>query len=76
MYKLTSIINMMKKLSKILNIISITLLLICVVLLVLDYIYYYPYGSAPFYVYILVRSIEFILPAIICFVISCCLKKK
>lgn len=60
----------MKTISKILKIVSIVLILVFVGLLINDYINVYPYGSAPFYVYVLVRVIEFIVPASICFVAS------
>lgn len=67
---------MKNKLISILRVISIMLIIICTVLLIIDYVCYYRFGSAPFYVYILVRGIEFILPAILCLIIAYCLKGK
>lgn len=47
-----------------------------IVMLVVDYVKYYPYGSAPFWLYIAVRFAEFIIPAIAFVVVSVILKKK
>lgn len=41
-----------------------------------DYFKLYEFGSSPFYVYIIVRFAEFIIPAILCFVIGFILQKK
>lgn len=59
-----------KIIKKIFNILSILLLICFVGLLFRDYLVVYEFGSAPFYLYILERLIEFILPAIVCFVIA------
>lgn len=66
---------MKKTIAKILKIISIILAVCFVVLLIIDYIKVYPFGSAPFYVYILVRAIEFVVPANICYIVSRILNK-
>lgn len=67
---------MKNSLRKILLVASILLVLAWIVFLISDYINAYPFGSAPFYVYVLVRSIGFIIPAIICFLISLFIKKR
>ena len=44
-----------------------------------DYQYYITegiYGSAPFDLYILIRAIEFLLPAILCFIVGLVLRRK
>lgn len=41
-----------------------------------DYFNYYPYGSAPFYLYVLIRSIEYLIPCVICFIAARITKKK
>lgn len=68
--------NKKKIASYILFIISFLLVIYCYLVLRLDYLNNYVFGSAPFYVYIVERSIEFILPAIICFIIGFKLNKK
>lgn len=35
------------------------------VLCLTDYLHLYPFGSAPFYVYVLMRGLEFLLPALL-----------
>lgn len=47
-----------------------------IIRLIADYVCDYPYGSAPFYVYILVRFIEFIVPAILFFIAARIVYKK
>ena len=57
--------------------ISIFLIIAFVIILVIDYFKYDPYNnSAPFYVCILERGLEFILPSIIVFVVGIFCKKK
>ena len=41
-----------------------------------DYTIYYPYGSSPFYLYIIERFIEFIVPAIVLFIVGKRIIKK
>ncbi|MBU5439863.1 hypothetical protein KQI42_17750 [Tissierella sp. MSJ-40] len=36
----------------------------------------YKYGSAPFYLYVLVRAVEFLIPSLICFIIARFFKKE
>ncbi len=36
----------------------------------------YKYGSAPFYLFVLVRAVEFLIPSLVCFVISGLFNKK
>ena len=67
---------MNSKLIKLLKIVSLVLVLCFVIFLIVDYKKAYPFGSAPFYVYILVRFIEFIIPASICFVASKLIGKR
>ena len=66
----------MKTVSKILKVVSIILVLVFVGLVINDYVNVYPYGSAPFYVYVLVRIIELIIPSTICFVSAKLLDKR
>ena len=41
-----------------------------------DYTLYYPYGSSPFEIYVIVRAAEVLLPAIICLVAGIIIRKK
>ena len=41
-----------------------------------DYFRSYAFGSAPFYVYVLVRAIEFLLPAVICLIGGIVIRKR
>lgn len=61
---------MKKILPKMLRLISLILVILFAVLLIVDYFKVYPFGSAPFYVYVLVRTIEFLVPSSICFIVS------
>lgn len=68
---------MKEKLSKLFLGLSLVLIIIFIIWLIGDYLNYDPSSnSAPFYAYILVRSLEFILPSIILFVISIVLRKR
>ena len=59
-------IGIKKIISLVLFFVSLLLILGFIVILNLDWITYYSnYSSAPFYVYIIVRSLEFLLPSII-----------
>lgn len=44
--------------------------------LVYDYVTYYEFGSAPFWVYVLTEFIPFMIPAGVCLCIGIVLKKK
>lgn len=55
----------MKKIVKLLFGTSILMLILFFVMLAIDYFKVYPYGSAPFYLYVIERSVEFIVPAIV-----------
>ena len=68
---------MKEKLSKLFLGLSLVLIIIFIIWLIIDYINYDSFSnSAPFYAYILIRSLEFILPSLILFIISIVLKKK
>lgn len=54
-----------KTLKIVTKILTIILLLCFLMSLIADYINVYRFGSAPFYIYIIVRGIEFILPIIV-----------
>lgn len=57
--------------------ISLILAIACIVFVIIDYINYNSMiTSAPFYVNILIRGIEFILPSILCFVIGKIIQHK
>ena len=63
--------------SKFLNVITIILLIGFIVIMIFDYQNYKPNETSfPFYTYIITRSLEFILPSIILFIVSIVLKKK
>ena len=69
----------MKKLpigSLILFIVAALLAVAFAALLIVDCVKYYPYGSAPFYAYVLVRGIEFLLPAAILLIVGLIVRKK
>ncbi|MFL0245547.1 hypothetical protein [Candidatus Clostridium stratigraminis] len=64
------------RIDKFLNVIAALLVLGFVIRLGADYYKYQNSGnSAPFYVFIIGRGIEFLLPSIICFIISKYVKK-
>lgn len=65
-----------KYLSTILFVLSALLTVAFAALLLRDYCVVYPYGSAPFYLYIIVRAVEFLLPAAISLTIAIVLKNK
>lgn len=69
----------MKKSSiyKILYFISILLFIGYIIRLITDYQHYNPIiTSAPFYTYIIIRSVEYLLPCIIVFIIAIIIKKN
>ena len=57
---------MKKALSILCFALSVLLIAAFIALLRRDYLVSYPFGSAPFYIYVLERGIEFIIPAAIC----------
>jgi len=62
---------------KLCNIVSATLLFCFIVKTIIDRIQYsFALNSAPFYVWILVNTLYFVIPAIIIFLIGLILKKK
>ena len=69
----------MKKINgaKICNVFSIALLLGFVIKTIVDYFRYSTtLNSAPFYIWIIVNMVYFIIPAIIVFIVGIILKKK
>lgn len=66
-----------EKIYKFLYGISIFLIIVFVIMLVIDYFYYdIRNNSAPFYAFILVRILEFLIPSILIFIIAKIVKKK
>lgn len=66
-----------KKLCKRLNLVSIILIIIFLIVLIFDYLEYKKsYTSFPFYATIIMRSIQFLIPSLVCFLISNIKKKK
>lgn len=45
-------------------------------LLCQDYLVLYPHGSAPFYIYVIIRTAELLIPAAICLGTGMVLKKR
>ena len=65
------------KFSKICNLISTILILIFLIKTIIDYINYSTIlTSAPFYVFIIVNTIYFLIPSLIIFIIGIIIKKK
>lgn len=65
-----------KYLTVILFVLSSLLTVAFMGLLLRDYTVVYPYGSAPFYLYVIIRAVEFLLPAVACFTVGLILKKR
>ena len=42
----------------------------------IDYTVHYPYGSAPFYLYVIERAIELLVPAVLCLAAGIIIKRK
>ena len=62
---------------KILYTISVLLILAFSIILGVDYLKYDKINSsAPFYAYIIIRTIEFLMPSVICFILSKLIKSK
>lgn len=66
---------MKEKVCKILYAVSVVLLIVFAIVLGVDYSRYRTY-SAPFYVYVISRAVEFVIPSIIVFVVAKIVKKK
>ncbi len=65
------------KVSKYLNILATILVIIFLGMLAVDYFRYDSYSTSfPFYTYIILRGIEFLIPSIILFIISNIIKRK
>lgn len=60
---------------KILYAVSVVLLVIFAIVLGVDYSTYRTY-SAPLYIYVVTRAVEFVIPSIIVFVVAKIIKKK
>lgn len=41
-----------------------------------DYTVHYQFGSAPFYLYVVERAVEFLIPSIVCIVVGGVIRKK
>ena len=67
---------MKKILYKSLLIVSVILIICFLIFIIKDYLNYNEFMSAPFYVYIIARTLEFIIPSIMCFIISKIIKNK
>lgn len=65
-----------KYLTVILFVLSSLLTAAFIGLLLRDYFVVYSYGSAPFYLYVIVRAAEFLLPAIACLIAGFIVKKR
>lgn len=66
-----------EKIYEFLYLVSMFLIIAFIIILGIDYSNYDTGGtSAPFYVFIVVRTLEFVLPSIIVFVIAKIIKKK
>lgn len=65
-----------KNIAIILFILSALLAVTFTVFLCVDYFAYYPFGSAPFYLYVIVRAAEFLIAALISLTIGIILWKS
>lgn len=66
-----------KKIYKILFLISLLLIILCLIILTIDFIKYNTMdNSSPFYTFIIIRIIEFILPSTILAVVGNIIKNK
>jgi len=61
---------------KILYLISLSLFILFFISLYRDYTYHYPYGSAPFYLYVVERFVMFIIPMFMTLFVTKILKRK
>lgn len=60
---------------KILYVVSVVLLVVFAIVLGADYSRYRTY-SAPFYVYVISRAVEFVIPSIVVFVVARVMEKR
>lgn len=67
---------MKKKISNVLFVLAGVLAAAFIGMIIWDACAHYQFGSSPFYVYVLVRGLEFLLPAVISAVIAIILRKK
>lgn len=65
------------------RVITVILYAIAVILVVsfgfllwMDYTVHYPYGSAPFSIYVIERAIELLVPAALCFAVGIAIKRR
>ena len=65
-----------KIINSVLYYLPIIFVLLFIIMVVIDFIGYNMFMSAPFYVNVLIRGIEFLLPAIVLFIIGRIYKKK
>ena len=66
-----------QNISKFLKVIAVILLISFIVIMIFDYKKYNSNETSfPIYTYIITRSLEFILPSIILFIVSIVIKKK
>lgn len=59
-----------------LYVLSALLTALFAVLLRRDYLVFYPYGSSPFYLYVIERTVECLFPAAACLIAGILLRKK
>ena len=65
------------KMTKYLNILATILVIIFLGMLTIDYFRYDSYSTSfPFYTYIILRGVEFLIPSVILFIISKIIKHK
>lgn len=66
-----------KKLCKFLGCVSLGLVILFFITVLVDYINYNEYNtSSPFYVSFIVRGLQFIVPSLVCFLVSFFMKRK
>jgi hypothetical protein len=70
------LLNSNKLVYILLNIISISLILSFIIFLSIDYYNYSEFSSAPFYVFIISRAINFLLPSIVLLIFARYFKKR
>lgn len=70
-------IGIKKAISLVLFFVSLMMILWCIILIDIDWLNYYSrFNSSPFYVFVIVRCLEFLLPSIILIIISIFLIKN
>lgn len=65
-----------RAIATILNVIAVLFVISFEFLLWKDYTVHYPYGSAPFYLYVIEKAIELLVPAVLCFAAGIIIKRK